>query len=90
MSNTQNVDPCPLERPVGRVDGEIMPGTEGFGSSDLEMVRDAHPTRLRRRIKTMSNHICLPRYIDNYYQYYKEIHEGIHFFERPFLFCLHI
>ena len=47
MSNTQNVDPCPLERRVGRADEATTPGSEGIGSLDLEMVRDAHPTRLR-------------------------------------------
>ncbi len=46
MSNTQNVDPCPLERRVGLVDGETTPGTEGFGSSESSIRRNTRSTAI--------------------------------------------
>ena len=46
MSNTQNDDPCPLERRVGRADGETTPGTEGIGSLDSNIRRNTRSTAI--------------------------------------------
>ena len=42
--NTENLNPCPLERRVGGVDEATTPGTEGFGSSDSIIRRNTRST----------------------------------------------
>ncbi len=42
--NNETSNAGPLERPVGRADGETMPGTEGFGSSDSNIRRNTRST----------------------------------------------
>ncbi len=42
----ESVEPRPLERRVGRVDGATTPGTEGFGSSDSNIRRNARSTAI--------------------------------------------
>ena len=57
--NTENLNPCPLERRVGPVDGATTPGTQGFGSSDSNTRRNTRSTAIAPYFLAVANPLLI-------------------------------